>query len=184
MKTPVYVSFYTDAYREEAGALVDSLDRFGLEEDVRHVPDQGSWVRNCAMKSAFIFRMLVAHPGRPIVWLDADARVRQHPDVFNALDCDFAAHWRHGVELLSGTMYFGPTLAARMLVATWRAEQERTPDEWDQRVLQRVIESDHYPDLRVVTLPPQYTRVFDDPKMGVPVIEHMQASRRLAKAAG
>jgi hypothetical protein len=177
---PLFVSFYTDAYAEHAAGLIESLEAFGLAYDVRRVSG-GDWLDNVNFKPAFLLGMMREHQSCPLVWLDADARVRQKPVLFNTLDCDFAAHWRHGEELLSGTMYFAPTVAARRLCAEWRNACWLNPREWDQKTLQRVIAAG-VRRLRVERLPSEYTRVFDDPKMGEPVVEHLQASRQLSHA--
>lgn len=181
-RSPIFCSFFTSEYEADACELLRSCRDFGLDADVRAVPNLGSWARNCGYKPQFIRERILDNPARGVAWVDADARVRQYPALFDSLDCDFAAHWRHGVELLSGTLYFGPTARARQLVKAWCEAQQQSPDEWDQRVLQRVIESTRPGDLKVAYLPAEYTRVFDDAKMGEPVVEHMQASRRLAKA--
>jgi hypothetical protein len=181
--TPLYCSFFTPAYAEHAAGLVASLDAFGLPHDVRAVEGGGSWVANVNRKAGFLLERMRRHPGRPLVWLDADARVRQRPDLFDSLTCDFAAHWRHGVELLSGTMYWGPTTIARLMCESWQRRCARYPDRWDQVTLDEVVK-EWEGDLKVHPLPASYTRVFDDAKMGDPVIEHLQASRQLAKVAG
>jgi hypothetical protein len=178
---PLYVSFFTPAYAEEAAGLVASLDALGLPHHVRAVRDRGRWAANCGLKAAFIAAEMELNPGRPVVWLDADARVRQRPALFDAIDCDLAAHWRHGVELLSGTLYIAPTDAARDLLSRWNRRCEAAPEVWDQVNLADVVR-EMGDGLRVVDLPASYTRIFDDPKMGEPVIEHMQASRRLRHA--
>jgi hypothetical protein len=179
---PVLVSFFTAGtpYESEAAELAASAREFGLFPDIRPVPNLGDWARNCGMKPAFIRDRMQDYPGRPVVWLDADARVRQVPELFATLDCDFAAHWRYGVELLSGTLYFGPTRAARRLCEAWAEAQMRAPRVWDQKVLQRVIESGA-PPARLERLPAAYTAIFDarmcpDDEQ---VIVHTQASRRL-----
>jgi hypothetical protein len=122
--------------------------------------------------------MMGEHPGRPLVWLDADARVRQVPGLLLNLDCDFAAHWKEGTELLSGTLYFGGTDAARRLAQAWAALCRAEPDVWDQKHLQKVVE--HADGLRAERLPAPYTLIFDlMADQGPPVIEHLQASRKL-----
>jgi hypothetical protein len=182
---PVIVNFYAGAgYEAEAREMEASARTFGLETDIRAVDDLGDWTLNCGIKPVFIRDRMLDYEGRPVVWLDADARVRKRPNLFFGQLCDFAAHWRHGAELLSGTMYFGATPLAWKLVTTWCEAQRKTPHEWDQRVLQRVIESGMVPGLDVKRLPATYTAVFDDPKMGDErtwIISHHQASRRLAK---
>lgn len=178
---PVFTSFYTDAYRDHAEGLIASLEAFGLEHDVRHLPSGGNWLTNVNHKAVFLLSMMARHPDRPIVWLDADARVRQAPKLFDTLSCDFACHYRHGVELLSGTMYFAPTAAAVQLLQAWHFKCAKHPERWDQVSLQDTI-ADMGDALRVERLPATYTCVFDDPKMGPPVIEHLQASRQLRTA--
>jgi hypothetical protein len=179
---PVIVSFYTPAYEAEAREMERTARAFGFFTDVRAVPDLGDWANNCAMKPAVIRDRMQDYPGRAVVWLDADARVRKPPVLLCHLRCDFAAHWRYEVELLSGTMFWGPTAAARTLAERWAQEQQRLPGEWDQKVLQRVIEARDIEGLRVHGLPAAYTAIFDARMCDEPVIEHMQASRRLAHA--
>lgn len=174
--TPLYVSFYTPDYAGEAAELVATLDAHGLEYVVTAMPSAGNWVANCGRKPYCIRSAMALYPGRPIIWLDADARVRQYPALFDGLDCDFAAHWRHGTELLSGTLYFNPTAAALSLVDAWIREQDRRRGEWDQRVLADVVAG--MTGLKTLDLPWGYCRIFDGKEQGEPVIEHMQASRR------
>ncbi|HEY1190585.1 MAG TPA: hypothetical protein VGE74_23330 [Gemmata sp.] len=178
---PVFASFFTPIYAREAAGLVATLDRFGLPRDVRQIESHGSWVRNCARKAEYVREARVRHPGQPVVWLDADARVRREPVLFNRLDCDFAAHWREGHELLSGTCYFAPTPAADRLVDEWCRLCTVNPDVWDQLSLQAAVNATE--GLRTSDLPPNYTQIFDTmAHEGEPIVEHMQASRRLREA--
>lgn len=178
---PLYVSFYAGpGYADEACGLIGSLDALGLAHDVRELPDAGSWELNCGRKAAFLQAMRASHPDCPLVWLDADARVLRPPTLFDELTCDFAAHWKDGDELLSGTMFIGATDAAGELLETWRIECEQNPHEWDQKVLQRIINREP---ARWTTerLPASYTAIFDAGMSENPVIEHRQASRRLKR---
>lgn len=179
---PLFVTFYTEGspYAGEAITLGETCATFGLPFERHPMPSRGSWARNCNAKPTFLREMMVRHEGRPLVWLDADARVRRLPVAFDAcveMGTDFAAHWRYGQELLSGTMYWGGGPRSWELLRLWLAECEQHPETWDQRNLQAVIERG-VPGLRVERLPETYTAIFD---AGVPdpVIEHMQASRRL-----
>jgi hypothetical protein len=185
MMPPVIVSFYTvgTAYEAEAREMEETARTCGFATDVRGVPNLGSWVANCAMKPAYIRDRMQDHPGRPIVWLDADARIRRYPSLFNELAVDFACHFRHGAELLSGTLYFGPTAKARALVETWTEAQLRAPGAWDQKALQSVIEGGAVEGLTIQHLPASYTAIFDGNMCPEDewVISHHQASRRLAR---
>jgi hypothetical protein len=175
---PLYVSFYTPGYAEEAAALRETLDRFGLPHEIRAMNSMGNWTHNCAMKSAFVCDMLHQRL-RPVVWVDADARVVRYPDLFNSLDCDFAAHWRWDAELLSGTLYFAATDTAANLAKAWAERCIANPQRWDQRTLQETVAS--IEGLRDARLPASYCSIFDAPDMQdePAVILHTQASRRL-----
>lgn len=179
MLPPLYISFCTtDGYAAEAAELKKTLDAFGLPYELHPVAPFESWVQACAFKPRFIRNAQAWHRDRPLVWLDADARVRQYPVLFDSMGkADFAAHWKGGTELLSGTMYFGPTVAAAQLLYDWEKACEASPEAWDQKVLQGIVESRP---LNVRRLPAPYTLIFDlMAHEGPPVIEHMQASRRL-----
>lgn len=178
---PFYVSFHSGpGYAEEAAGLVKTLDAFGLPHDVRELPDAGTWEMNCGRKASFLLSMRQRHPGKPLVWLDADARVIRPPTLFDELTCDFAAHWKDGDELLSGTMFIGATEAAGELLEMWRIECEQNPTEWDQRALQRIINREPAR-WSIERLPASYTAIFDAGMSENPVIEHRQASRRLKR---
>ncbi len=176
---PLYVGFYTPTYKDEAVECVATLDAFGLEHEFVPVESKGSWVANCAMKPSIISALMRRHPLRPLVYLDVDARVRQYPAKFDDFsDDDFGCHFFRGQELLSGTLYIAPSLNARWIISGWEIECERSPELWDQKVLERVLKIVSFAKVR--RLPSRYCRIFDQNEMGDPVIEHMQASRRLA----
>ncbi len=197
---PIYVSFFTtgSGYEQEARELVKTLDAFALPCDVIGIPGavgQGAWHDNTRLKPAFLRTMLAKHAGRPVVWLDADARVRRYPELFERLGdeggqggCDFAAHWRedpnypHG-ELLSGTLYFSGSQRSIDLVHGWIRDCHANPTHWDQVCLDRAVtEATSCAGLRIAKLPAPYTLIFDTmAHLGPPVIEHLQASRRLRR---
>lgn len=178
---PIFVSYFTTGtpYAEEATGLVETLDKFGLTSDVVGVPSLGSWHLNCGYKPQFMMGMMRKWPGVPLVWIDADARIRRLPKFFNRLgEFDFACHRRGGSELLSGTLYFGPTMWARKLLACWQVECESNPTRWDQVSLDAAVSS--LPLVKVADIPASYVRICDADDMGDEiVIEHLQASRRL-----
>jgi hypothetical protein len=197
---PLYVSFYTPLYEAHAGGLIETLSRFELEHEVLPLGDRGGWVVNTQQKAWFLGLTMFSHPRRPVVWLDADSRVRKYPELFEiwaqreALKQmghdlgplpapDFAAHWKArpaplgGTELLSGTLYFSGGKASIELVEDWRERCESHPDDYDQLSLENVVKE--HPHLAVMQLPSAYTCIFDaEPSMGPPVVEHLQASRK------
>lgn len=198
MTPPVFVCFYTTEYIQHAMNLRPSLERFDLSHDLHFVTDKGSWAANCHRKPAFLRAMLLRHKG-PIVWIDADARMRQRPDVL--LEMAATRHADIGVhdyglsggrsEILSGTIYLDDTAAAHALLDAWQDKCAQKPGAYDQQALQWALEQweerDATGPLRVASLPAEYTFIFDifrsdfykrnHPNVGPPVIEHMQHSR-------
>lgn len=180
---PLFVSYFTrgSPYEAEAAALSESLHEFRIPNCIEGVTPLGSWEKNCAYKPTFIGRMMDAHPGRPIVWIDADARLRRFPDLFGKLSCDVAFHRKSG-ELLSGTLYFAPTKASRGIVERWQKSCAEDSRAWDQHCLQSVVQ-ENLPGAVFGELPASYVSIFDAHMCDEPVIEHMQRSRKLKKHA-
>jgi hypothetical protein len=191
--TPLWINFHTrdPGYSAEARGLIESLQAHGLEYDVNSVEPFDSWVHACSHKAAYVQDRRKKHPARPLIWVDADARVLQYPHRLMNMppEIDFAAHWLAKRELLAGTLYFAPTLTANQVIDSWADICSRSKLEWDQRVLQRVVRRAR--GLRIDNLPPTYTWIagenfdWDADISGQlygpqpPVIRHRQASRRL-----
>lgn len=183
---PLVVSYYTPSYAEEAAGLRDSLDAHGIAHRLVAEPSRGSWEKNCARKASFL-RDLLGEPelrDRGIVWLDADARVRRPLGELWALArcVHVAAHWRDGVEMLSGTLALRGE-PARALCEMWALACECHPEEWDQRVLASVVHV--LPGLVLGVLPAPYCWIetwMPEVPRALVAIEHRQASRRLRDA--
>lgn len=178
------VAFYTinTPYEDEVRGLVKSCKELGIRTYIKGYESRGSWVENCALKPSFLLHVLqnVKDCDR-FVYLDADARVRQYPSMFDTLHCDLAFHRRFGRELLSGTIYFEKNRKVLDLFTGWQQAQLRSAGQWDQRVLASVLQTWRHP-LDVVNLPLTYTQIFDaKERTEAPIIEHMQASRQFKK---
>ena len=184
MNKVIYVSCYTDVYKEEAKGLIETLSRFNLPHEVKELPDLGSWDRNTKLKATYVQDMLKKNPGNCIVWLDADARVRKNPVLFNTLECDIACHIRRGAELLSGTVFFNNNQIVQELVDRWVYINKKKERIFDQRNLHEAIKEFQKQDkIKLENLPAPYC-MFDliqkhDNPIGEPVIWHRQASRKL-----
>lgn len=184
---PLYVAYYTKetGYAQEAEELRATLEQFHLDHEILGVPNLGSWQQNTHYKARFLKEQLNAHPDRPLVYLDVDARVRQYPELFDRLSCDMAGyHYLNKVtkrpELLSGTLYFEPTAATKKLIDTWIFANETLPARWEQKNLEIALKK--VPEITFYELPAPYVLIFDLMQdLGPPVIEHLQASRRLKK---
>lgn len=177
---PLFVSFYTPGlYEQKAKDLILSLHRMGLDYEVDRVEDLGSWQSNTIFKAEFIKRKMEQNPTRNIVWLDADAVIRQYPHLFWEIEGDFAANYFRGWQLSSGTVFFKGNRRAKLLVNAWIKENKKNPEIWDQQNLQTVVEQrERSQHLSVTRLPAEY--YLTDMVRGAsdPVIEHTQASRQ------
>lgn len=182
---PIVVSFYTvgTPYEEEVKGLQGSLARLGLEHAVTGLEPAGSWEANCAMKARFI-RDQADLFDRPVLWVDADAVVRQPPLLVSGGEMDFAVQKARGWQFNSATAYFNRTPLARKLLDRWVELCEARPEIWDQIHLDAAWESVAAREpLRTCWLPQTYAKIFDmdaeDRLSGAePVIEQYQASRR------
>jgi hypothetical protein len=188
---PVVISFFTEgtSYEQEVKNLKESLELFGMEADIQGVAPLGTWERNCAYKARFI-RDTYFRLDRPVLWLDADAVVRDYPLLVAGAEADFAIHRCAGWQFASGTLYFNRTCLGQLLLETWVQHCEARPDIWDQIHIDRAWEevTARHP-LYTMWLPQSYAKIFDREwenegtvppgLMRQPVIEQFQASRRL-----
>ena len=183
IKRPIITSYYTKGtgYETEVEYLKTTLKRFNLENDIVGIPDRGSWHKNTYYKAQFIQRMMNKHPGRPIVFVDADAKMRMNPVLFNDLSYDFACHFHHPrKELLSGTLYFGNTKGARHLVKKWIEENRLHPKTHMPQKNLRAVFDRHKKEIKWKALPVEYCMIYDSHSRykASPIIEHFQLSRQ------
>jgi hypothetical protein len=121
---------------------------------------------------------------RAVVWVDADAVFHRKPTLFRTLKADVAVHWREGIELLSGTMWWRNNATVRQAVEQWAKWCEQMQDMHlscpEQQILQGNISQ---LGLRVYDLPTEYCKIYDleeaNDKGRVidPMIVHYQHSR-------
>jgi len=187
---PVITSFYTPdtGYEGEARRLRRSCALFGLECDIRAMPSRGNWLANASRKPHHLLEVMAAHPGRTVVWMDADNVVQRYPELldgapnwdvaFVTVDWSALPVGRNDKELLSATVALAPTPAARALVTAWAKAVDENPTWNDQRALREALGKTRA--ARVCELPLTYCQIFDTMAgVGEPVIETFQASRRL-----
>lgn len=181
IRRPVITSYYTKGtgYEKQVKELKTTLRRFNLENDVVGIKDRGSWHKNTYYKAQFVMRMMEKYPDRPIVFVDADAKMRCNPVLFNNFDCDFACHFLHGKELLSGTLYLGNTKGSRFIVRKWIEENKLYPTTHMPQKNLRAVFNKHKDKIKWKELPVEYCMIFDSyfRNKANPVIEHFQLSR-------
>ncbi|MDX1501078.1 MAG: hypothetical protein R3325_01865 [Thermoanaerobaculia bacterium] len=190
MTDPVFVSFATagSGYVLEIERLRRSLDEVGLEHRLETVPDRGSWQANCAWRPTWLRRRL-DELARPVVWVDADAVVRHHPEELFRSGYDLMAWFHAAGRLAGGTTYWAPTRPARALLAEWERRASQPVEAWPDSHLK--LTELHLLDayrvlrrrLKVNRLAESYCRIFDWGQ-GPAIIEHFQASRRYKSRVG
>lgn len=187
---PIVVNCYTTGtpYEIEVENLRASLDKLGMEHEIIGVPSHGTWEKNCAFKSQFIFDMY-KRLDRPVLWVDADAVVNELPMLLAGAEADFAIGKTLGWQFNSGTAYFNRTPLGELLLKTWVECCRQDPKIWDQIHLDRAWEEITAKNsLYTQWLPQTYVKIFDMPwesRLLVAsndtcraVIEQFQASRR------
>jgi hypothetical protein len=180
-------TYYTDEnYRLLAERLRASLDHFGIPHDLRAVASRGSWTENTGFRAEFLKGMMDDHPGKNLVWIDADGIVQRYPILLHELEgIDLAVHFKKRAghrELLGGTMFLRGNDRVRGMMDDWIKASAALPTYKDQMGIRAVIDRDPTR-LRVFDLPGTYCQIYDlMMDVGVPVIEHFQASRQFRRA--
>lgn len=173
--------------------MVRTARAMGLSVVVEEYESRGDWTRNCHYKPVFIEQMLRKHK-RPVLWLDADSRIRRYPKLFDNLKADIGWVWwdwdeiqscaLKGLELSAGMLYLRPKPDVYRMLAAWQKANMQSTSQPDQANLQAMLEGGFKQGkLKAEMLPYTYSQIFDLQKnVGAPVIEQMQASRRFRNA--
>ena len=185
MNLPLIVTYYTPEYVGEATGLLDTAAKFSLEIQAHGVRSLGSWQANTQAKADFLCRMCSLGK-RQILYLDADARIRRPLDALSdwmAVDQPEVAMYVDPEDgPRSGTIWFAPSPIVAALFGRWRELCWERPDTIDQILLWEAIKQAGL-GLRYEPLPIEACWIFDTDRQRrpdrPPIIEHMQASRRL-----
>ena len=178
MKPWRVVAYHTDdeLYNEQILKLIASLCMFSIDYSVTCIPYLGEH-RATVQQIPKAIREELHSSHDNLVYLDADAVVRQYPVLFDTLEEDFAVHYKGGRELLMGTMYFKNCSKTKGFVDLWI--------EHENKMLEKLSAQTSIPfalqesKVSVNILPASYTKIFDRMHdAGEPVIEHFQASRK------
>ena len=187
----IAVSYYTinTGYQNEVHFLIESLRKYGCDYYIEGIESRGSWLQNIRYRAEFLIRIMdmIEFSGRSFVWMDADAVVVNPPTLFDDLhesDHDIAVHYRNGVELLGGTIWFNRTEKTKRLMSIWRDAINAQRGIKEQVALQRILHQ-RRGEFDVASLPASYCKIFDLMR-AVPesVVVHNQASRRFKNQVG
>jgi len=197
---PLVVGYCTAGpYEAEAEKMRRSVHRFGLECELLTIPPT-TWQKATQYKARYLLDVAERHPGRTLLYLDADAEMLRYPAFCDNWQGDFAVpsiNWSKYrkdsplQEMLTGTILFRSTPQVRALLKEWIAANNDNLEMWDQRVLQSLIgrellNGDLHNGVKIDFLPDEYCSIFDlmaghEP----PIILQNQASRRLkTKSSG
>lgn len=190
--TPKVIAYYTNAdYAKLAANLSTSCLEFGINHSLTdHDGAELTWKQAVMFKPQFILDQLM-QSDEDIFYTDADSKFVRKPDWSIFEGCDLAFHKfqrsiHHGVEYLTGTMFFRNTALVRCFVSDWVGHTEHwdhsdTPEQDSLRATVALWESR----LKVVDMPKEWCFIHDDMREmypdAQPIIEHYQASRTLNK---
>jgi len=176
----LFVTAYTPDYAELAASLRGDFEKFNLNHEIIPFDDTGKWLENCNLKSYVMKCVRQEYPESILVWVDADARIKQNPDLFFQMNgADVAYHTMDNKVLASGTLAFLPTEKGNKLLDTWASACEKNPRIFDQVTLADCVKELNP---KIHHLPEEYCRIFDrKTPCDFPVIVHYQESRNRKK---
>lgn len=189
-KRPLVISYFTKetGYEKETNRLKLSLHQFGLEYDIEGIESRGSWQANTLYKAQFIYRKMLQHKNRDLLWLDADSVICSYPGIFDDAKFDLGVckiDWgkytthRKDIQLANAVIYLKNTKKVRDFIQEWVEENDKNPQKIEMITMAEVL-SRWEEKLNFYDLPDNYCQIFDlMVKAGDPVIEQTQASRRL-----
>lgn len=176
----IVVSYHTGGfYERDAFELARSCQQFDVCFHIESLKSMGSWKANVRLKPQFIQRMSEEFDDRPILWLDADARIRRPLDLLGGQTWSVAYHKVGGTKAASGTVYFAPGDRRTKLIQIWVDALAGSPQAVDGDCLDSAFPDAH-------PLPIECCWIWDFDRDGrrkfpdltaKPIIEHMQASR-------
>ena len=199
MSDILVVGYYTDGngYETEARRMMESVARFGFTHEVEAIPIQ-NWQKATQYKPLFLLSKAIRHPGRVLLYLDADAEMVAMPDL-GAWSADFAVpfvDWadygkRPRREVISAAILMRATQPVQSLLAAWAINNTESPQEgpglFEQHNLEALVRPAlegraTVPGVNIERLPDRYSQIFDSMAGNEPpvIIQH-QASRRLRK---
>lgn len=123
MTKPLFVTYYTDKYRDYYVDLERSAVKHGIDLSAAHIEDDATlWVDRACHKSRVVYAAMEQY-NRPVVWIDCDARFNWYPKYFDdaADHVDYAIGRLDGYHDCGNVMLFNNTMAGRKVIALWNA---------------------------------------------------------------
>ena len=175
-------AFYTANYLPQILSLKASVEALGLNHYFKRYEPRGGWEANTRIKAAFVDHALTRLPRHDVVYLDADAIVRQPLTLFEQPAADVIMLFDHRrvknfnvLRIAAGTLLVRNSEGGRTFARRWAEEAAKAgPLDLDEDLIYRM-----FPAMQGVTfsvLPKPYSKIFDAPGTDA-VVEHFQASR-------
>jgi len=197
MKNYLVVSFYTEGFYEKVANsyLIPSLKEFNIPYYIEKLPSQKNWNHNTNLKPYFCLKMLEKFPDKKLVWIDADSRVVNDPEMFN-LNYELGVvyiswkvwfNYRKNIEnkkeLISNVIMFKNTDIVKKIFVEWQKGTQNRPFVWEQKHLENAVDK-YLSEINLLTLSEGYS-YFDTLPNGtkpnvkiIPIIKQYQISRK------
>lgn len=102
----VFSMHTNDLYKEQAEQMAASARFYGLATELFERPDLGSWWQNCNQKSQLVLEMITKYPDEISVWVDADCRFVDKPNLFYEIgDFDIAMFFANQTYFSSAVLW-------------------------------------------------------------------------------
>lgn len=197
----IVVTAFTPRYKTIADGLIKSCREYDIKCVAYSYPES-SWLEATWNKPDAILRAMDDYPSDDVVWIDADARLKRYPELFESIESvgifsganDPEANaaidiWNPNEKrrpifsksYRGGTIFFENTDEIENMVIEWLSFRSpcisrKIPDQY---CLAYVFFNNN---IEVIELPVSYCFVYDTDKLWSscrePVIEHYQASRK------
>lgn len=192
-------SFTTNTIYERIAneMLRPTLEHFALPYHIFAKPVVGSWKVNSRQRPLYIKEAMEMFPGENLVWIDADAKVLQFPDIlFHIPDaCDIGVNYmwwsdHYGrskdndkLEILDGTSYYKNDPKMLPFMNEWI--ERSVNQEKNHRIMLDTMIKERQCELNIFLIPREYCYIMTQPNgeppvipVEKPVIAHSQASRK------
>jgi len=175
------IAFHTDddIYNEMIGNLKESFLKFSVPYYIKTIPSQRSWRDTHRYMHGEIRKAFDLFPDENLVYLDADAVIREYPKLFDTITAEVAFNYNYQKQRVRvGTLYLKNCDKVKKLIEMWGIKS-KADNCFQSAGFDQALALDEYD---IYRLPDPYTRIFDHKiQKGKPIIEHFQASRRVKK---
>lgn len=185
-QTYVACAFYTPNYLPQLLSLKASLEAYGINHYFKRYDRAVTWEATTRLKAGFVRHCLAKFPDRDVLYVDADAVMRQKPAFIDTVKTDLSLLFhpvkgrRHPMMRISlGTFFIRNTPGGRQFADLWASQEAKAETRTcDDDMIIAVF--DKLTGVSITVLPATYYKVFDQ-QGEAPVFEHFQASRGQVK---